>query len=107
MEFVAFLSPHMPCNLVGDPTRLRQILVNLVGNSLKFTYEGEIFVKAEMIEDLQERVKIRFTVTDTGIGIPEDRQASIFEAFTQVDGSTTGNMAGPGWAPPFVKNWWK
>ena len=96
LEFVAFLSPHMPCNLVGDPTRLRQILVNLVGNSLKFTYEGEIFVKAEMIEDLQDRVKIRFSVADTGIGIPKDRQASIFEAFTQVDGSTTRQYGGTG-----------
>jgi len=96
LEFVAFLSPHMPCNLIGDPTRLKQILVNLAGNALKFTYEGEIFVKAEMIEDFPDRVKIQFSVTDTGIGIPKDRQASIFEAFTQVDGSTTRKFGGTG-----------
>ena len=96
LEFVVFLPPHMPCNLVGDPSRLRQILVNLAGNALKFTYEGEIFVKAEMVEDLPDRVKIRFSVTDTGIGIPKDRQTSIFEAFTQVDGSTTRNFGGTG-----------
>ena len=96
LEFAAFLSPHMPCNLVGDPARFRQILVNLVGNALKFTYEGEIFVKGEMIEDLPDRVKIRFSVTDTGIGIPKDRQASIFDVFTQVDGSTTRRYGGTG-----------
>ena len=96
LEFAVFLSPHMPCNLVGDPTRFRQILVNLVGNSLKFTSEGEIFVKGEMIEDLHDRVKIRFSVTDTGIGIPKDRQASIFEVFTQGDGSTTRRYGGTG-----------
>ena len=96
LEFSAFLSPHLLCNLLGDPTRLRQILVNLVENALKFTYEGEIFIKAEMMEDLPDRVKIRFSVTDTGIGIPKDRQASIFEAFTQVDGSTTREFGGTG-----------
>ena len=96
LEFAFFLSPHMPCNLIGDPTRLRQILVNLVANALKFTDEGEIFVKGEMIENLPNRVKIRFSVTDTGIGIPKDRQASIFEVFTQVDGSTTRRYGGTG-----------
>ena len=96
LEFAVFLSPHVPCNLIGDPTRFRQILVNLVANALKFTDEGEIFVKAEMIEDLHDRVKIRFSVTDTGIGIPKDRQASIFEVFTQVDGSTTRRYGGTG-----------
>ncbi|HIJ19410.1 MAG TPA: response regulator [Deltaproteobacteria bacterium] len=96
LELIAFLSPGIPCDLVGDPTRLRQILLNLVGNALKFTHEGEIFVKVETVMDHPDRVQIRFSVKDTGIGIPKNRATSIFEAFTQVDGSTTRKFGGTG-----------
>ena len=75
---------------------MRQILTNLIGNALKFTHEGEIYVKIEMAENLGERVKIRFLVKDTGIGIPADKQAVIFDSFTQADGSTTRQYGGTG-----------
>ena len=96
LEFISFLSPDVPHLLVGDPGRLRQILTNLIGNALKFTHRGEIFVKVEMAEDLGEKVKIRFQIKDTGIGIPADKQSLIFDSFTQADGSTTRRYGGTG-----------
>ena len=96
LEIISFLSPDVPHLLVGDPGRLRQILTNLVGNALKFTHRGEIYIKVEMAEDLGKRVKIRFLVKDTGIGIPDDKQDEIFDSFTQVDGSTTRRYGGTG-----------
>ncbi len=96
LELISFLSPDVPHLLVGDPGRLRQILTNLVGNALKFTHKGEIYIKVEMAEDLGESVKIRFLVKDTGIGIPDDKQGEIFDSFTQADGSTTRRYGGTG-----------
>jgi len=96
LDFISFLSPDVPSLLIGDTGRLRQILVNLAGNALKFTHEGEIYIKAEMAEDLGERVKIRFSVKDKGIGIPIDKQEIIFESFSQSDGSTTRKYGGSG-----------
>ena len=96
LEFIFFLSPDVPYQLVGDPGRLRQILKNLIENALKFTHRGEIYVKVEMAEDLGERVKIRFLIKDTGIGIQADKQDLIFDSFTQADGSTTRQYGGTG-----------
>jgi len=96
LEFISFLSPDVPPRLIGDPSRLRQILKNLADNSLKFTHEGEIYIKAEMAEDLGNRIKVHFLVKDTGIGIPKNKQAKIFESFTQADGSTTRRYGGTG-----------
>ncbi len=96
LELISFLSPDVPSKLVGDPIRLRQILVNLVSNALKFTDEGEVLLKVEITEDQGERIRAQFQIKDTGIGIPEDKQARIFEGFTQVDGSTTRKYGGTG-----------
>jgi len=96
LEFISFLSPDVPSRLIGDPGRLRQVLVNLSGNALKFTNEGEIYIKGELAEDLGEKVKIRFSIKDTGIGIPKGKQATIFDSFTQADGSTTRTYGGTG-----------
>ncbi len=96
LEFISFLSPDVPSLLIGDPGRLRQILNNLASNAIKFSHEGEIYIKGEMAEDLGDRAKIRFLVKDTGIGIPKDKQAVIFESFTQADGSTTRKYGGTG-----------
>ena len=96
LDFISFLAPDVPSRLIGDPARLRQIMVNLAGNALKFTHEGELYVKGELVEEIEDRVKIRFSVMDTGIGIPEDRHAAIFDSFTQADGSTTRNYGGTG-----------
>ncbi len=96
LEFNSFLPFNIPHQLIGDPGRLRQILVNLVGNSLKFTHEGDVYIKGELVEDLGEMVKIRFMIKDTGIGISKDRQKHIFDDFTQADSSTTREYGGTG-----------
>ena len=96
IEFITFLSPDVPTRLIGDPGRLRQILVNLAGNALKFTYEGEIHIKGELAQDLGDKVEINFIVRDTGIGIPKDKQKLIFDGFAQADGSITRKHGGTG-----------
>jgi signal transduction histidine kinase/DNA-binding response OmpR family regulator len=96
VEFVVFLSHDIPVKLVGDPDRLRQILTNLGGNALKFTNKGEIYIKAEMAENIGGNVKVLFSVKDTGIGIPKDRLAVVFESFSQADNSTTRKYGGTG-----------
>jgi two-component system sensor histidine kinase/response regulator len=96
LDFVTFLAPDVPTELFGDAVRLRQVLVNLIGNALKFTPKGEVSVSGELVRDLGDRVVIQFSVSDTGIGIPLDRQQKIFEAFEQADGSTTRQYGGTG-----------
>ena len=96
LEFISFLSPDIPNKLIGDPGRLRQILMNLAGNALKFTQRGEIYVKCESAADLGEQFKIRFLVKDTGIGISPEKKETIFNVFTQADGSFTRRYGGTG-----------
>ncbi len=96
LEFVAEVKPEVPSLLRGDPGRLRQILINLVGNAVKFTKKGEVAVSVSLIEDKEENSTLRFTVKDTGIGIQSDRQKILFEPFTQADGSTTRKFGGTG-----------
>ncbi|HEY6332488.1 MAG TPA: response regulator, partial [Blastocatellia bacterium] len=96
LELVYTSRPDLPEHLIGDPSRIRQILVNLVGNSIKFTEHGEIVVRVEEESRSSDQVGLRFSVTDTGIGIPEEKQNSIFEAFAQADGSTTRKYGGTG-----------
>src|SRR5437763_2242894 len=86
----------MPTALIGDSGRLRQMLTNLVGNAIKFTEQGEVAVRIEPIEIQPGSAFIRFEVSDTGIGIPPDKQQHIFEAFAQADGSTTRRFGGTG-----------
>ncbi|MGE5843587.1 MAG: PAS domain S-box protein, partial [Syntrophaceae bacterium] len=96
LGFVTFLAPDVPTGLFGDAVRLRQVLVNLIGNALKFTPRGEVSASGELVRDAGDRVVIQFSVSDTGIGIPLDRQQKIFEAFEQADGSTTRQYGGTG-----------
>jgi len=96
LRFVSYLSPDLPVKLIGDPGRLRQIINNLAENALKFTHEGEIFIKCELMEIENNIIHIKFTVQDTGIGIPKDKHKTIFEGFKQVDGSTTRKYGGTG-----------
>ena len=86
----------VPEIIVGDPLRLRQVLVNLVGNAVKFTERGEIFVQVETQEQAAGNTVLHFRVSDTGIGIPKEKQAMIFDAFTQADSSTTRLFGGTG-----------
>jgi PAS domain S-box-containing protein len=88
--------PDVPESVVGDPTRLRQVLVNLVGNAIKFTEHGRIVVGVQTQEISQESVELHFRVQDSGIGIANDKQKMIFEAFTQADSSTTRKYGGTG-----------
>lgn len=87
---------NVPVNLVGDPGRLRQILVNLLGNAKKFTAEGKVAVYVELVESTSEHVKLQFQVEDTGIGIDQDKLAVIFDSFSQADSSITRKYGGTG-----------
>ncbi len=96
LEFTSFLAPDVPGRVNGDPGRLRQILVNLAGNAVKFTRKGEICVSGEIKEKRDDGFIILFKVRDTGIGIPVERQEKLFQEFTQVDASTTRKYGGTG-----------
>ncbi|NHZ90841.1 response regulator [Massilia sp. CCM 8733] len=90
------LPPHLPPAMKGDPGRLRQVLINLLGNAIKFTSEGGVTLGVTMRRALEERCEVEFSVRDTGIGIAPDKQKLIFDAFSQVDGSTTRQYGGTG-----------
>ena len=96
LEFSCFIDPNTPALLRGDPGRLRQVLVNLAGNAIKFTEHGEVSISAALSNETDTDVTIRFDVRDTGIGIPEDRLDRLFQAFSQVDASTTRKYGGTG-----------
>ena len=96
IEFSCKVDPAVPSRVRGDQGRLRQVLVNLAGNGLKFTGEGEVSVEAGVLEEEGERVVLEFRVRDTGIGIPREKIQSIFETFTQVDPSMTRKYGGTG-----------
>ncbi|MFQ5768810.1 MAG: ATP-binding protein, partial [Acidobacteriota bacterium] len=96
LEMVLRISPGVPDRLKGDPGRLRQILINLVGNAIKFTEAGEIVIGVKAEESASEKIVLVWTVEDTGIGIPPDKQRLIFHAFTQADGSTHRRYGGTG-----------
>jgi PAS domain S-box-containing protein len=96
LELAFQIDPDVPGMLVGDPGRLRQIIVNLVGNAIKFTEQGEVVVYVKTESRTEDDIQLRFTIADTGIGIPLDKQAAIFEAFQQADGSMTRKYGGTG-----------
>jgi signal transduction histidine kinase/CheY-like chemotaxis protein len=96
LELVCDILPDVPRFLIGDAYRFRQIAVNLVGNAVKFTEHGEVGLRVEVEERTSDEVRLHFTVSDTGIGIPVEKQQAIFDAFTQADGSTTRRYGGTG-----------
>ena len=96
LELTCYIRPEVPHWVVGDYGRLRQVLVNLVGNAIKFTDRGEISLEVAQESRCQDDVVLHFTVSDTGIGVPKEKRATIFEMFEQVDGSTTRRHGGTG-----------
>jgi len=96
LQIQSSISAQVPENLLGDPTRLRQVLLNLIGNAIKFTDQGSIFIEAAVDQSTESEITLLFSVKDTGIGIPEDKKGFIFEAFRQADGSTTRKHGGTG-----------
>jgi two-component system, sensor histidine kinase and response regulator len=96
LELGCEVAPEVPEALLGDPGRIRQLLFNLIGNSIKFTEQGGIYLRVEEKSEDAASTILHFSVRDTGIGIPEDKQAQIFEAFSQADGSTTRKYGGTG-----------
>ena len=96
LELECVLPERLPTHVHGDPGRLRQVLVNLVGNAIKFTAQGEVILSVEVESEVAEQTRLRFSVADTGIGIPGDVQAKLFQRFVQADGSTTRKFGGTG-----------
>src|ERR1700730_5570777 len=96
IEFIYFVAEDVPHHLTGDPARLRQVLISLVGNAIKFTERGEILVELSLADNAAEHVTLRCSVKDTGIGIGREQRARIFESFPQVDASVTRSRGGTG-----------
>jgi PAS domain S-box-containing protein len=96
LELVARVASDVPDGLAGDPKRLRQVMTNLIGNAIKFTNEGEVFLEIANSAITDVDIELKVSVRDTGIGIPEDRRQAIFDAFTQADMSTTRQFGGTG-----------
>jgi two-component system, sensor histidine kinase and response regulator len=96
LVFLLDIAPGVPDDFCGDPTRLSQILINLIGNAIKFTKQGEVHLRIELQEQSDKDALLHFSVKDTGPGIPEEKQQSIFAPFTQADSSTTRRYGGSG-----------
>ncbi|MGR3293185.1 MAG: response regulator [Candidatus Scalindua sp.] len=96
LEFSCFIDPEVPSLSCGDPGRLRQVMINLVNNAMKFTNDGEVAISVSLAKETDSHATLRFAVQDTGIGIPADRVNRLFQSFSQVDASTTRMYGGTG-----------
>jgi PAS domain S-box-containing protein len=96
VELISAIAPSIPRWVAGDPSRLRQIITNLVGNALKFTQQGEVVLRAQLIEQDERTLMLKIAVTDTGVGVPEQARGHLFQPFRQADGSTTRKYGGTG-----------
>lgn len=96
LELLVRVDPAAPDRIIGDPTRLRQILLNLTSNAVKFTHQGSVRIEVALMERRASTCRLRFSVTDTGIGIPKQLHSAIFERFSQADASTTRSYGGTG-----------
>lgn len=108
LKYGCQVDPTVPRFVSGDPGRIRQILVNIIGNAIKFTPKGKIQIQVRLIQnedpDDEEHITLQFSIVDTGIGIPPDKIETLFEAFTQVDASTTREFGGTGLGLSIVHN---
>ncbi|MBU0992904.1 MAG: response regulator [Proteobacteria bacterium] len=96
VEFVCLIDHNIPSMVLGDPGRLRQILINLAGNAIKFTHQGNVFIEAKLENETKTHISVQFNVKDTGIGIPEEKIDHLFQMFYQIDSSTTREFGGTG-----------
>jgi two-component system sensor histidine kinase/response regulator len=96
LELLYHVPSNVPDALIGDPGRLRQVLLNLVANAIKFTERGEVAVKVELESETDNEIRLHFSIADTGIGVPTEKQKKIFSAFEQADGSTSRKYGGTG-----------
>ncbi|HWZ80709.1 MAG TPA: response regulator [Candidatus Sulfotelmatobacter sp.] len=96
LELAYYIDPQIPDHVIGDSGRLRQILLNLAGNAIKFTPQGEVIIRVNLDDSAGRELTLHFSVADTGIGIAAEKHALVFEAFAQADGSTTRNYGGTG-----------
>ena len=104
IELSCLIQHDIPTDLLGDPGRLRQILVNLIGNAVKFTPAGEVLIEVTVDSEADRELQLRFSVTDTGIGIPQNRIEDLFKRFSQVDSTTTRKYGGTGLGLAISKN---
>ena len=104
LEVILSIAPDVPEIITGDPVRLRQILINLINNAIKFTSKGEISISCSVAKKVSGRVVLQFAIRDTGIGIPESRKDQLFKSFTQVDSSVTRKYGGTGLGLSICKN---
>ena len=104
IDLVADMRANVPASLIGDSIRIKQVLLNLANNAVRFTEKGEVIIRIALVEKEFNDVVIQFSVIDTGIGIPEDKQDSLFKPFSQVDGSTTRKYGGSGLGLVISKN---
>ncbi|MDN3580250.1 response regulator [Mucilaginibacter flavus] len=97
IEIAYFIEEGIPAQIIGDKVRLQQILINLVGNAVKFTFQGEVMIFVSLLNDVSpDNLVLKFEIRDTGIGIPEEKKERLFKAFSQVDSSTTRKYGGTG-----------
>ena len=96
IDLIYDIDPAIPVQLVADNLRLRQVLLNLIGNAIKFTQKGEVFVGVSLVRELGNKLELQFEVRDTAIGIPGDKLSRLFKAFSQIDSSTTRKYGGTG-----------
>ena len=104
LDIAYVIDKAMETTLLGDPTRLRQVVMNLIGNAVKFTGKGGVCVRVSLVEESDDRLKAQFSIRDTGIGIPADRLDTLFDSFSQVDASTTRKYGGTGLGLSISKN---
>ena len=104
LDIAYVIDKSMETTLLGDPTRLRQVVMNLIGNAVKFTGKGGVCVRVSLVEESDDRLKAQFSISDTGIGIPADRLDTLFDSFSQVDASTTRKYGGTGLGLSISKN---
>ena len=104
LDIAYVIDKSMETTLLGDPTRLRQVVMNLIGNAVKFTGKGGVCVRVSLVKESDDRLKAQFSIRDTGIGIPADRVDTLFDSFSQVDASTTRKYGGTGLGLSISKN---